>query len=49
MATEKIRNPWWMKPFNLLYKWFGIVLIIQTNQPNHKWLISMYKLNKKPK
>ena len=42
MAT-KVKNSWWMKPLNVLYRRFGIVVMTIRDTPDMHWGIYIFK------
>lgn len=40
-----MRNRWWMKPFNFLYKYFGIMVVFQKDTPDLQWGVSIFKVH----
>lgn len=45
--ASPIRNPWWFRPFNLLYKWFGIMISFSKSNLDTKWMIVICRVRKK--
>jgi len=47
MAGEfKVKNPWYIKPLNLLYKHFGIVVMKIDETAEYKWSVSIFKVKR---
>lgn len=44
--AHQMKNSWWMKPFNFLYKHFDIMVVIQRDTPDVKWGLSLFKVRR---
>lgn len=45
MATAP-KSPWWHKPIGWVLKPLDITLVYTTDQPDYKWLVTLYKVRK---